>query len=368
MDRTVRIGIIGTGVGIRTLIPGFRSTERGEVLGIVGTSLGRAEEFAKAAGVPRAYGSFQELCDLKDIDLVCVASPTEFHFEHAMYAVEHGKHVLCEKPLALSMSDVKRLAAASHTTDRICLVDHQLRFNPYIKTIKSLLSAGEIGRPYFIRMHQQSTGFSDRNAAWNWSFEASRGGGVRLAMGSHFVDLLNFWFGKTCYLVNGSVDTVVPSRKYGNREEKIVDASGFFSASLSLGQGLQAQISATAASCGVSRFDVSVYGTEGEIHFDLEHKLQGAFLRERGAVREIAVEGVMPDEQTNKASFFAGTFKYFAPLLVESIMTGRRDSIRGASSFDDAVFTQIVLDAILKSALKGETVEIQKGYTPGAKT
>jgi len=365
MPKEVRIGVIGTGVGVRTHIPGFRSVEGAKILAISGSCQDRSEKFATELGIPTPYGDFHDLCESDQIDLVCVTSPTEFHCEHATFAISCGKHVLCEKPLALTMPEIESMARCSHGTEKICVVDHQLRFNPYIHKVRQILRKGDIGRPYFVRIHQQSTSFANRNAPWNWSFDVQHGGGVRLAMGSHFIDLLNYWFGKQCLNVRCALDSVV-SKRYVDGIEKKVDVSGFFSASLAWAEGLDVQLSATAASCGTSRFDFSIFGEEGELHFDLDSKLRGALLPQNGVVQNIPVEGVLQEELSNKISFFAGTFRYFAPLLVRAVASDNRELIADASRFDDAIFTQRLLDAMLVSALKGRTVEISEGYKAGA--
>src|ERR1700674_5857135 len=104
MDRDmVNVGIIGTGVGIRTLLPGFRNTGRATVTSIVGRTPERGAEFAQKYNIAKSYASYKNLVDDPTVDLVCVASPNIEHFEAAMYALKCGKHVLIEKPLALSM-------------------------------------------------------------------------------------------------------------------------------------------------------------------------------------------------------------------------------------------------------------------------
>ena len=366
MKKSIKIGIIGTGVGVRTHLPGFRLIEGAEVIAICGSSDERAKEFARRFNIPKAFGNYHELCELPELDLVCVASPNPYHYEQALCTMKNGKHLLCEKPLAMTMQEVKSLVDASHNTFNICVIDHQLRFNPYLQKVRKILRESGIGRPYFVRIHQQSTGFSDRNAQWNWSFDDKLGGGVRLAMASHLVDMLWYWFDMRCFHVRGAMDTIIKHRRDRSGEEREVHASGFFSASLSLEGGIDVQLSATAASCGVSRFDFSIYGDEGELHFDLDNKLKGVFLKNKGAIQNIEVQGVLKEEMENKISFFAGSFRYLAPALIKAIATNDTSLIAAAAKFQDAILTQQVLDAIRESAIKGRVVEITKGYTPGA--
>ena len=175
MTKKINVGIIGTGVGLRTYLPAFREIADIDVLALAGSNKERASEFAKQHGIKQGM-SFENLCKHREIDLVCVASPNPYHRSQVIAALEAGKHVLCEKPLAMSASETRELIDVSSAHPRqLALVNHQLRFNPYLRKVKQLLVDGRLGRPYFLRMHQQSTGFSDRQAPWTWNFDATKG-------------------------------------------------------------------------------------------------------------------------------------------------------------------------------------------------
>ena len=348
---TITIGIIGTGVGLRTHLPGFRKTGKANVLGIAGSGQNRAEEFAAKFNIPNAYGDYRGLCQLPEIDLICVTTPNPFHYEQIMYALAQGKHVLAEKPLAMNMKEVVDLSKAAKNSSKLTIIDHQLRYNPYIQKIRSLIMNGSIGRPYFIRLHQQSTGSSNREAPWRWIFDEKMGGGVRLAMASHFVDLLLFLLGpRKVFHINGAMDVVVPKRKDNQGISREIQVAGFFSAGLALDGGLDVQLSATAAAISEPRFDISIYGTDGELHFDLVGKLRGAFLDQKG-LSQIHVDGVTPEEQDNRVSIFADSFDIFVRRIVDAILSNSRDPIKEAATFDDAIYNQEILEAIAESSI-----------------
>lgn len=351
--KRTKIGIIGTGVGLRTHLPAFRQMEDVDVVALAGSSQSRAIDYARENGIQRGL-SYEELCSLPEIDLVCVASPNLHHRAHVQAALEAGKHVLCEKPLAMSVQETTELIELSSAhPSQLALVNHQLRFNPYLRTVKQLVSEGAIGRPYFVKIHQQSTGFSDRSAPWIWSFDADEGGGVRLAMGSHLVDLVKFWFGRKVETVTGSMDPVVLERISSDGRRSKVKASGFFSSYLELQDGISVHLSATAASFSAPRFDFSIFGDCGELHFDLAGKLSGAVLKRR-ELKVIAPKySVSEAERENKISIFSGSFPYFANVIVRSIRTGDFGALDVAASFRDALETQAILDALKVSANTG---------------
>ena len=361
----VRIGIIGTGVGLRTLLPGFRAVPAAEVVGLVGSSPERGSAMAEKHGL-QAYSSSRELCESSTVDLVCVASPNTYHHADVLCALEHGKHVLAEKPLAMTVAEVDQLIKAANQTACLAVVDHQLRFNPYLRAIRSMIQNGELGRVYYIRVHQQGTGFSDLNAAWSWSFDADLGGGVRLAMASHLVDLVRFWVSdRSVHAVSGALDVVVGHRPNASGDATSVRASSFVGAELALGEQLRVQLSATAAAFSGSRFDCEIYGTDGELRFDLVNKLQASLRQTRGKLTPIEVADVFTDERENRVSIFSGSFRYFAPRLVAAV-AGDRSATADASSFSDARANQVILDAILASARCGSAVVLDEGYSCNA--
>lgn len=362
MDTIINIGIIGTGVGIRTHFKAFKDIQSVKVIGIVGSSFERAKEFATSTGINKAYENYKTLCDDDKIDLICITSPNLHHFDEISYALNKGKHIIAEKPLAMSVSQNEKLIELSENSKKLCIVNHQLRFNPYLLKIKEFISSDRLGRIYYIKIHQQGTGFSNRNLDWVWSFDETQGGGVRLAMASHLVDLINFWFPKTKYYdVSGNMDTVVETRLDKNGESRKITASSFFSASLSLGDMLNVHLSATAAAIGASMFNISVYGTIGELHFDLKNKLSVAFLGDK-SLQPIEVDGVFEDEKENKASIFSGSFRYLAPIIAQELLIKDLPLLQNAASFGDALKTQIVLDAIKDSALSGNSINLSKGF------
>lgn len=127
----LKVGIIGTGVGIRTHLSGFRLYDDiAEVIAICGSSLERSHEFAQKHNIPIACADYKELCDLAEVDLVCVTTPNRLHLAATKYAISKNKHVICEKPLSDNSDEVTELIDTVQNYSCIAVVDHQLRFNP----------------------------------------------------------------------------------------------------------------------------------------------------------------------------------------------------------------------------------------------
>lgn len=357
----VRIGIIGTGVGIRTHLKGFRLCEGAEVLAICGSSKDRSQEFADKYSIPIACADYKKLCDIPEIDLVCVTSPNRYHLPAVKYAIEKGKHIICEKPLSDEISEVREIVNCAKKFDKIAVVDHQLRYNPYIQKIKELIDNNEIGQIYSVKLNQQGTGFASQTANWCWSFDGKQGGGVRLAMASHFTDLIQYWFNNRKVInVNGFLNPVTKQRQDKEGNVHNIDASTICAAQINLEEELCIQYYINAGSYVGSRFDISIFGDKGEIQYSLDEKISIYRRNNIGQKEVVDVDGVFEDEQQNKISIFSGSFRYFAPLIIKAIETGDTSLISISAKFDDAIYNLKVLDGIRQSANKGEAVVLGK--------
>ena len=357
----VKIGIIGTGVGIRTHLNGFRLYPDADIIAICGSSKERSEYFAKQYNIPIACKDYKELCDIPDLDLVCVTSPNRYHFAATKYAMSKKKHIICEKPLSDDISEVYELADLVGEYDKIAVVDHQLRYNPYIQKIKEIIDTDEIGRIYSVKLHQQGMGFAGPTDNWCWSFDGKQGGGVRLAMASHFTDLIQFWFNDRPVInVMGYLTPVTRQRtdKKGNIYN--IDASTICTAQINLADELSVQYYINAGAYSGSRFDIIIFGDLGELHYSLDSKLTLFKRSELGKGSVVNVDGVFPDEKDNKVSIFSGSFRYFAPIVLEAIKTNHTELLSKSASIIDAIYNVRLLDAIKLSANKGEGVSFEK--------
>ncbi len=144
---TMRWGILGTAKIARTsIIPALRRTEHCELAAVASRDMDRAVAIAGEFEIPRAYGSYEELLDDPDIDIVYLPLPNHLHVEWIEKAVLAGKHVLCEKPLALDSSDVQRLIALRERTGKLIGEAYVVLHQPRLRNLRELLESGGIGR------------------------------------------------------------------------------------------------------------------------------------------------------------------------------------------------------------------------------
>jgi D-xylose 1-dehydrogenase (NADP+, D-xylono-1,5-lactone-forming) len=147
----IRWGIISTANINRRLIPPLREAERSELLAVASRGAEKAEQYAKIWGIPRAFGSYEALLKDPEIDAVYISLPNGFHKEWAIKAAEAGKHILCEKPLALTVADVDEMEAAAKANKVILQEAFMYRFHPQTHKLKQLLAEKVVGELKFIR-------------------------------------------------------------------------------------------------------------------------------------------------------------------------------------------------------------------------
>jgi predicted dehydrogenase len=142
----IRWGVLSTAnIAIRQVIPAIQASERCEVVAIASRNLGRAEKVAQVMNIERAYGSYGQLLHDDAVDAVYIPLPNHMHAEWSVAAARAGKHVLCEKPIALTTAEAEKMAAAAAETGVILREAFMYQFHPTWQRAKELVDAGEIG-------------------------------------------------------------------------------------------------------------------------------------------------------------------------------------------------------------------------------
>jgi predicted dehydrogenase len=144
--KLLRWGILGPGRIAPRLVRAVRGSARSELVAVASRDAGRAEAFAASHEIPRAFGSYEALVEAPDVDVVYVSLPNHLHAQWTIRALEAGKHVLCEKPLALTVEDVDAIVAASARTGRIAAEGFMYLHHPQILRAIGLARGGTLGR------------------------------------------------------------------------------------------------------------------------------------------------------------------------------------------------------------------------------
>jgi predicted dehydrogenase len=357
--REIGVAVAGTGFGARTIVPAIQSLEGARVLALSGgDDLGKTREIAQAHAVPIYDADFESLCANDAVDLVVVASPHEHHSRMVSTALSHHRHILCEKPLALTTSEMVRLVSKSREDDRLHLMDHQLRFHPPIRQLRELVRSGALGVLHHIDIRYEADRYTNpRGSRRAWWFDRSAGGGMITAMGPHLVDLIQQCFGNAVRTVFADARPVLSSILTVDAGEKRVEVESSWTAQLGLENGVLATVSCTAASFRTSLLEIGVVGSEGQLRFTSPNGLEWYRLR-AGVIERDRLSsndenaGAMPGQMFHEAC------RAYLEAIVRAIQTGDRSALAQATDFEDYLYKDRILNAIRMSADERTVVEI----------
>jgi predicted dehydrogenase len=216
-NEKVRVGVIGAGGFAEVChVPGLQSHPQAEVVALCGRNRSRCEEMAARLGVPEAITDYQELVARPDIDAVTITTPNVAHHPIATAAFAAGKHVFCEKPLAMNREEAETMLRAARQSGRIHQVAFTFRYTHCLQRLREELAGGTIGRPFYVRVQGEGFGDLRPEGRGGWRhLQALAGGGMLADMGSHYFDLVN-WILAPVAEVCGLVESIPRQRVVGD--------------------------------------------------------------------------------------------------------------------------------------------------------
>jgi predicted dehydrogenase len=184
------------------------------VRGVLGSSAARGAARAAEIGAPRAYGTLDELLTDPGVAVVHVTSPNHLHFPQVKAILAAGKHVVCEKPLAMDAAESAEMAALAAASGKVCAVCYNIRFYPLNQHARGMVAAGELGDIRLVTGHYHQDWLS-KPTDWNWRLDGAVGGALRSVgdIGTHWVDLTGFVTGLRPEAVLAELVTVHPERQ-----------------------------------------------------------------------------------------------------------------------------------------------------------
>jgi predicted dehydrogenase len=184
------------------------------VRGVIDATPEMAESAAQRLGLPVAYADLDAALADPEVDIIHVTSPNQFHYPQVKAILAAGKHVICEKPLAVTSAESRELVSLAAASDRISAVNFNIRFYPLNQHARRMVADGELGDVRLITGHY----FQDwllLDTDWNWRLEPDKGGALRAVgdIGSHWIDLTNFIAGQQVQSVMADLSTFVKVRQ-----------------------------------------------------------------------------------------------------------------------------------------------------------
>jgi len=193
-NMTVKWGIVGaSGVAHRRGMPAINMAEGNELHALMVRDLERAKKLAQEHGAPYYYDSVEGILSDPQIDAVHIATPVYLHCEHVIQAAEYGKHILCEKPMAMNVDECKRMIDACEKNGVYLQICFLLRFHSCFQEIARIVSSGALGEIVEARVAMLKS-YGMEEGAWRRD-PIKSGGGVLMDMGAHAIDLLSFLLG-----------------------------------------------------------------------------------------------------------------------------------------------------------------------------
>ncbi len=349
----LRVGVIGTGFGAQVQIPAFLAHPRVQVVAVASGTPGKARQVASRFEIPHAFDDARQMLAEIELDLVSITSPPDTHHPLSLAAFTRGRHVLCEKPIALSAGQAHEMLEGAVRARVTHVMDHELRFNPNRRKIASLIEQGFIGTPRHALITVVGAARADPTKPWTWWMDAARGGGILGAQGSHQIDSLRYFLGEIT-AASGTTETYIkerPDPERGGRRRVTADDFASFSVRFASG-AVGTVVNSGVASHGVGP-RAEIWGAEGTLVLDGEERLWGA---KRGeSLKELSEpETLKAPSGMDYSPLWGLSFIRLADHVVSTILD--HAPIAPAATFADGLQVQRVMDAVRASA--GRWIEI----------
>ncbi len=285
--KRLKTAVIGTGFMGRVHLEALRRVEFVDVAGIAGRELAPAKRLGAGFGVETVVDDYRELLDDITIDAVHICTPNVTHYQMAKDALVAGKHVLCEKPLSISVKEATELVTLAQERGLRNCVCHNLRYYPMVQQMRRMREDGDLGDVLVV----QGTYSQDwllYETDWNWRIDVKAGGPLRVMadIGSHWFDMAEHLTGLQVRSLCADLQTFHPTRNrpkqsvetFGGKlltaadvEETPVHTEDFGAVLFRMGEGARGAMTASQVSAGrKNHLNIEIYGTKSSVRWDQE--------------------------------------------------------------------------------------------------
>lgn len=353
-----------------------------QLRGVLGSSPERGAERAAAIGVPHAYESLDALLADDSVDVVHVTSPNHAHYPQVKAILSAGKHVICEKPLAMTSAQSAEMVGIARASGKVAAVCYNIRFYPLNQQARGMVEAGEIGDIRFVSGHYHQDWLA-KPTDWNWRLQSEMGGALRSVgdIGTHWIDLTSFITGLKAEAVMAELATFLPERAKpvgpvetfsgaaGKTETVQVDTDDSAMILLRYPNGARGVMSTSQVNLGRKnslQWDIAGAGaslawdSETPDHLFVGHRDRAneTLMRDFTLMnaRGVAAASLPPGHVEGFADSF---FNFFRAVYADVAAGGRQDGSTWAS-FEDGHYEMQLCDAVLRSAQEGRWVRLDE--------
>ncbi|HEY9089303.1 MAG TPA: Gfo/Idh/MocA family oxidoreductase [Anaerolineaceae bacterium] len=370
MSKTLNVGIIGMGFIGRVHANAYHAIPLCFPAAPVTAKLSAAlrshagtDEFLLQAGFDRVTTDLQEFLDAP-LDLVDICTPNDLHAPEALAAIERGIPVYCEKPLARSLEEARRMADAAQQRGVLTHSAFVMRYLPAMRQMKALLQAGELGEVYTFRANMFHSSYLDTGRPMSWRLRnAASGGGAFADLGAHLLDMLRYLLGDVdC--VRADARTFIRERpvRKGSEQRDTVDVDDWLCATLEMRSGAIGQVEAHRVAAGAAEdTKIEIYGSKGALAFHIAQPESVRFFSQaRGQWLQGAFSTAGLDDGMRPIESIYPTPKFTQGMMTNVHLASQFDFLQcivegrpSALDFSAAVAVQEILEAAYISAKRG---------------
>lgn len=374
MSKPLRAAVVGTGFIGRVHVRCARLAGA-EVVGVAASTPERSAEAAQSMQVPRGYASGLEAARDKDVDVIHICTPNAYHMEVAQAALETGKHVICEKPLATSLQDAITLTELARRKGLVGTVPFINRFHPMVREARARVQSDETGKLYLIQGSYLQDWLMQAGDT-NWRVDAAAGGASRAFadIGSHLCDLLEWITGERFTSLIATLGTPIAERSAAAsrvafqasgevKETKPVSTEDVACLILRTDRGTLASLTVSQVSAGrKNRLWFEIDGARQSAIFDLESPEQLWIGKREGTTLFVRDPSQGSPEQKRLTVLPAGHAQgwgdCFEAFVRDSYAAMRGESHQGLPTFADGARSMSIVEAVLRSSAANQWTSI----------
>ena len=354
-----------------------------QVHGLLGSTPERGAASAERIGVPKAYASLAELLDDERVEVVHVTSPNHLHHPQVVQILEAGRHVVCEKPLAMTSGESRELVGLAAESGRVSAVNFNIRFYPLNQHVRDLIGGGGVGDVRLVSGHY----FQDwllLETDWNWRLVPDLGGSLRAVgdIGSHWLDLVAFMTGLRITEVMADLATFIPLRsepagpvetfsteRAAETVERVIATEDTATILLRFENGARGTVAISQLSAGrKNSLEYEIDGSTAAVAWDSEQPDQ-LWIGHRETPNEILIRNpALMGARGQAAAFlpgghvegFADTFRALFSAVYADVGNGRPAEHPAYPTFAEGHDEMLVGDAVAASARDGRWTAVDR--------